>query len=116
MNTTFVRLVSRLLIVCMLGLPFSVNAALVGTDQIVSAAQALAARDRIATVIDRTEVARQLQAFGLAPDTAKDRLNALTDSEVAQLAGRIDSMPTGAAGTGVVVLILVALLIWWVWK
>src|SRR5258708_11651296 len=40
----FTRLLSRLLIVCMIGLPFQVHAGLIGTDQVVSAAQAAAAR------------------------------------------------------------------------
>ena len=113
MSTSFVRLVCRMLIVCMIGLPFQVNAGLIGTDAVVSAAQAQAARDTVQSLINRADVAGQLQALGLTPQAAKDRVNALTDSEVAKLAGQIESLPAGADGTGLVLLILVVILIWW---
>ena len=50
---------------------------------------------------------------------AKDaaaRVAALTDAEVAKLAGQIDSLPAGANGTGLAWLIIIALLIWWAVK
>lgn len=113
MRSSFCRLVSRILIVCMIGLPFQVQAGLVGTDQVVSAAQAAAARDTVAQVLNRTEVTSRLQALGLSAQDAKDRVAALTDQEVAKLAGQIESLPAGADGTGLVVLILIGVLIWW---
>lgn len=116
MSNSFTRLVSRILIVCMIVLPFNVHAGLIGTDTIVSAAQAQAARDKVLTLVDRADVARQLQAFGLTPETAKDRVNALTDSEIAQLAGQIESVPAGANGAGWVLVILIVVLIWWLAK
>ena len=116
MHNSFVRLVCRILVVCMVGLPFQVNAGMIGTDTVVSAAQAQVARDAVQSFMNRTDVAGQLQALGLSPQAAKDRVNALTDSEVAKLAGQIESLPAGADGTGLVVLILVVLLIWWLVK
>lgn len=116
MGTSFVRLVSRILILCMIGLPFQVQAGLIGTDEVVSAAQARAARDTVAGFLNRTEVAGQLQALGLTPHAAKDRVAALTDAEVAKLAGQIESLPAGADGSGLLLLILIGVLIWWVWK
>jgi len=117
MNSSFVRLVSRLLVVCMLGLPFQVNAGMIGTGEVVSAAQAATARDTVATFMNRTDVAAQLQALGLSTKDAKDRVAALTDSEVAKLAGQIDSLPAGAGGTTILfVLIIVGLVVWWASK
>jgi hypothetical protein len=116
MRSFLLRLVSRILIVCMVGLPFQVHAGLIGTDQVVSAEQALAARGTVAGFIDRSEVASQLQALGLTAQDAKDRVAALTDQEVARLAGQIESLPAGADGTGLVVLILIGVLIWWLVK
>lgn len=116
MGTSFVRLVSRILIVCMIGLPFQVQAGLIGTGDVVSAAQAQAARDTVAGFLNRTEVAGQLQALGLTPQAAKDRVAALTDAEVAKLAGQIESLPAGADGGALLLLILIGVLIWWVWK
>ena len=116
MSTSFVRLVSRLLVVCMIGLPFQVHAGLIGTDQVVSAAQAAAARDTVASFMNRGDVAGQLQTLGLSAKDAKDRVAALTDSEVAKLAGQIESLPAGADGGGLLLLILIGVLIWWLVK
>jgi predicted Zn-dependent peptidase len=116
MTSSFARVLSRILIVCMIGLPFQVHAGLIGTDQVVTAEQALAARDMVNSVVSRAEIASQLQALGLSPETAKDRVAALTDSEVAKLAGQIQSMPAGADGAGIVLLILIGVLIWWLVK
>ncbi len=115
MSKSFVRFLSRLLIVCMIGLPFQVQAGLVGTDQVMSAAQAVAARDTVASFMNRSDVAGQLQALGLSAQDAKDRVAALTDAEVSRLAGQIESLPAGA-GSGWLLLILLGVLIWWAVK
>lgn len=116
MNASLIRIISRLLIVCLMALPFQANAGLIGTDQVVSAAQAQAAREAVLSYVSRGDVAQQLQSLGLTPQTAKDRVAALTDSEVAKLAGQIESLPAGADGTGLVLLILIGVLIWWLVK
>ena len=116
MSMSFVRLISRVLIVCLIGLPFQVSAGMIGTDQAVSAAQAQVARSAVLSQISRADVAGQLQSLGLTPQAAKDRVAALTDVEVAKLAGQIDSLPAGADGSGLLLLILVGVLIWWIVK
>jgi len=117
MSTTIVRFISRLLVVCLIGLPFQVNAGMIGTGDVVSATQAAAARDTVAAFMNRTDVAGQLQALGLSAKDAKDRVAALTDSEVAKLAGQIDSLPAGASSGGaILLLILLGVLIWWAVK
>jgi hypothetical protein len=113
MSLPFVRFVSRILIACLAVLPFHASAGLIGTDQVVSAVQAAAARDRVVSLIERAEVARQLQAHGLTPENAKARVAALTDGEIAKLAAQLDSLPAGANSTGVIMVILVVVLIWW---
>jgi len=113
MSTSFVRLVSRLLVVCMIALPFQAHAGLIGTDEVISAAQAAAARDTVASFLNRSDVTGQLQLLGLSAKDAKDRVAALTDAEVAKLAGQIESMPAGASDGGALIVIL--LLVWLVW-
>jgi len=115
MSTSFIRLVSRLLIVCLIGLPFQVSAGMIGTDQAVTAAQAQAARNAVLSQISRADVAGQLQSLGLTPQAAADRVAALTDAEVAKLSGQIQSLPAGADGE-LLLLILVGVLIWWIVK
>ena len=116
MSMSFTRLISRLLIVCMIGLPFQVNAGMIGTDQVVSAAQAQAARTLVLSQISRADVAGQLQSLGLTPQAATDRVAALSDTEVAKLAGQIESLPAGAGAGSLLLLILVGVLIWWLVK
>ena len=114
MKPSFVRLVCRLLVVCLIGLPFQVNAGMIGTDQAVSAAQGQAARASVLGQISRADVAARLESFGLTPQNARDRVAALTDEEVTRLAGQIDSLPAGAA-TGLAVVLLIAVLLALVW-
>jgi hypothetical protein len=116
MSNSFIRTISRFLIVCMLALPFTANAGLIGTNAVVSAQQASAARATINTFVNRADLANQMQALGLDPANAKSRVAALTDAEAAQLADRINTLPAGADGTAVVVLILIGVLIWWAVK
>lgn len=114
MTTSFVRLVSRLLIVCLIGLPVQANAGLIGTDQAVSAAQAQTARATVLSQLGRAEVAAQMQSLGITPQDARDRIAALTDAEVARLAGQIDSLPAGAGSEALLVIVVLGLLLWWI--
>lgn len=105
MNSTFARFVCRILIASMFLLPFQSQAGLIGTDQ-------AATRATVAGFIDRDDVAAQLQAFGISPQAAKERVSSLTDAEVAGLAGRIDTQPAGAVG-GLLLIGVCLALIWY---
>ena len=107
MKAVFIRLISQLLVVSLILVPFSAQAALIGTGDVISGAQSQTDRQKISDFMARAEVQKQLQTFGLSPDTAKSRVNALTDEEVRQLAGRIDALPAGALSGWEVALIIV---------
>jgi len=115
MSKFFVRLVSRLLVVCLIGVPFQVSAGMIGTSDVVTAAQAAAARTTVASFLNRTDVTNQLQALGLTAKAAQERVAALTDEEVAKLAGQLDSLPAGAWSDGATAaaVILIAFLVWY---
>jgi hypothetical protein len=74
-------------------------------------------RERVKAMLERPEVASELQKMGLAPADAQARVQAMSDTEVAQLAGRLDALPAGGAITNqellliIIVILLVALLI-----
>jgi hypothetical protein len=116
MSTSIVRHICRLLVVCLIGLPFQVNAGLIGTDQAVTAAQAQAARTTVLSQIDRAEVAAHLQSLGISAQNAHDRVAGLTDIEVVSLAGQIDSLPAGASSQALLVAVVLGLLLWWIVK
>jgi hypothetical protein len=110
------KLVTQILIVCMVWTPFSLQAGMIGTDQVVASAQDQANRDKVLSFVARADVAKQFEALGLSASTAKERVNAMTSDEVSRVAGKIDSMPAGADGGGwLVVLIIVGLIVYFVW-
>jgi len=110
------RVFCQLLIVLMAWTPFQyAQAGMIGTDQVVTSASQ-ADRSTVLGFVSRADVAGQLQSMGLDPATAKDRVAAMTDDEVRYLAGKIDTMPAGANGTGLLVLIILVAVIWWAWK
>ena len=116
MKRLFVRHICRMLIVCLAACPFSTYAGMVGTDQVVAAAQFQGARDKLRNLIGRSEVRDQLQSYGISPAAAQARVSALTDAEVASLAGQIDSLPAGgASGWAIAAGVLVIGLIWYYW-
>lgn len=113
-------MICRILMVSMLLLPFqAIQAGMIGADQMASASSAQADRASVLAALNRSEVANQLQALGLDPKVAKDRVGAMTDEEVRTLAGQVDSLPAGGISTGwewAIALIIVGAVIWYVWK
>ncbi len=111
------RFISQVLVVSIMALPFSTQAAIIGTNEIVASAQAKADRDKVRNFAARADVQQQLAALGVNSNTAKERVNALTDDEVQELAGRIDSLPAGGhaelglAGVLIIVLLFVILIL-----
>jgi hypothetical protein len=106
----FHRFVSGVLIVCTLGagMPLPASAGIVATDQIAASA----GRDRVKSFLDRAEVQAQMQALGVNPQAALARVDALSDDEVASLAGRLDQLPAGGTDIlGALLLIFIILLI-----
>lgn len=116
MNTAWARTICRLLIVLMAWTPFHMaQAGMIGTEQAV-ASSASADRSTVLDFVSRSDVKSQLQALGIDPATAKDRVAAMTDEEVQSLAGRVNSLPAGADTAGVLILILIVAAIWYVWR
>ena len=111
------RLIAQILIVTMVWMPFSLQAAMVGTDQVVSSAQDQVNRDKVVNFLSRDVVVKQFESMGLSASTAKDRVGAMTTDEVNKIAGKIDTLPTGAddAGIWIAAIIIVAVVVWLVW-
>ena len=112
MSGTFVRIVSRVLIVCMAALPLQLQAGMIGTGAAVTAEQGQAARETLRGIVDRAAAAGKLQAYGIAPQQAQARIAALTDAEAAALAERAGRAPAGADGAAVGLLVILVFLVW----
>lgn len=116
MKSAWARTICRLLIALMVWTPYQVaQAGMIDTDQ-AAAPSSQADRAAVLSFVSRADVASQLQSMGLDAATAKDRVAAMTDAEVAYLAGRIEQLPAGADTAGVILLIVIIAVIWWVWK
>ena len=113
------KLISQLLILSMVVLPFSTQAGMIGTDQVVANATAEANRDKVRDFVSRSDVQMQFEALGLTASNAAERVNAMTQDEVNRIAGKIDSLPAGAdssSGWWIAGIIVVAVIIWYFWK
>jgi hypothetical protein len=111
----FYKLVSQLLIVCMVWTPFSIQAGLIGTDQVVASATDQANRDKVVHFVQRSDVAKQFELMGVTSANAAERVNAMTQEEINQVAGQIDSMPAGADSGWIIALVVIALVVWFFW-
>ena len=72
-------------------------------------------RDRVRTFLEREATEKQMKALGVTPETAKERVNAMTDEEIRVIAGKLDNLPAGAALSQtdwiIVILLFILLLI-----
>lgn len=93
------------------GFTQTVQAAMIGTEQIAAAGAAEQNRAKISAALDRPDVMAQLEKMGVDKDEAKARVAALTDAEAASMAQQIDSLPAGGDILGVLLFVFVLLLV-----
>jgi len=74
-------------------------------------------RARVKDLLARPEVVREMEKMGVPPEKAAERVDAMTEEEVRQLAGRLNALPAGAAMSTqdwlliIIVLLLVIIII-----
>lgn len=112
------RPVSLLLVVSFCLLNFNVpnaQAKMVGTDAMIAEQQALDQQAQVADFMAREDVKQIMTQYGVDPVEAQQRVDSLSDQELAKLSSSIDQLPagSGAIGTivGAAVLIFLVLLI-----
>ncbi|TFZ02373.1 hypothetical protein EZ313_13980 [Ramlibacter henchirensis] len=106
------KMICRGLVVSTLALSFqTAGAGMIGADQ---AAPGAAQTDRamVLEVLARADTTSRLEAMGVDPNQARDRVAAMSDQEVTQLASDMREAPAGADG-GTVLLVLVILAAIW---
>ena len=79
------------------------QAKMVTTDQILEHADPGSDRERVESFILREDVQRQLVLLGINPEEAASRVASLSNEEIQQIAGRLDELPAGEGGVGVIV-------------
>lgn len=106
------RLLSVMLSLSLILAPMvPVQAALVGNDQLVGATQANVDRGMLRETLQRDSVKQQLAAMGVTQEQALQRVDRMTDQEVAQLNQQLADLPAGGDVLGVIVLFLVIFII-----
>ena len=68
-------------------------------------------RERVKSMLERPELAAQLEKMGVSPADAKARVDAMTPEEVSQLAGRLDQLAAGGALSNQDLLLIIILLL-----
>jgi len=112
------KTICRLLVVLLIWSPYQIaTAGMIGTDQVVTSSSQ-ADRTTVLNFLNRSDVANQLQSLGIDPSNANERVAAMTDQEVQSLAGRINSLPTGASSSAgaILLIILIVAAVWWFWQ
>jgi uncharacterized protein YpuA (DUF1002 family) len=102
------RLLGILIVACGLVAP-SAQAEMIGTDQVVQPERA-----RVKAALERPEMVQALKKVGVDAKDAAARVDAMSDSEVAQLAGVMDMLPAGGAITNdqlLIILLIVLILV-----
>ena len=85
-----------------------VQAAMIGTDQIVNPAQSGLDRDELARLFDEEAAQQQLLAWGVSPDWIKARVSSLTDAELARISQETDNLKAGGESIlGILALIFI---------
>jgi hypothetical protein len=71
-----------------------------------------AERERVTTMLERPELAAELEKMGIEREQARSRVDAMTPSEVSELAGRLDAaLAGGQSGTRDVLLVILVVLL-----
>lgn len=114
MKPSVVKPLVTLLSVVTIGLQAPLaSAAMVSTEDAATSAQIQADREKVKAFLDRASVQDRLHTLGVQVAMAKDRVDALTDSEVSDMARKIDQLPAGGdlSRTDWILILLVAILV-----
>ena len=114
MKLAFKQTTCRVLVVSLLALSFqTANAGLIGADQ-AAAGTTSPERAMVLGALDSPEVAAQLQAAGVDPRAARERVQNMSDQEVQAMAQDMQAAPAGGVSTwGWVAIVLIAALVWY---
>ena len=85
------------------GVVVPAQATMIGTAEILSVQDDALARQKVCRFLEREDVVRHLQAWGVNAGEAQSRVDAMTHEEIRMLAAKIDQMPAGGDALGLIV-------------
>jgi len=90
-------------IMLLIAIPYQpLLAAMVPTEATIYQFKTQDARDHLKTLISRNDIKNALISQGIDPDEAKARVDSLSDSEVIEVADKIEQLPAGAGVFGAI--------------
>ena len=101
--------------ICLISLPMiqSAGAAIISTETAIEISERQDRIDNINEVLARESVQNALVVYGVDPADARDRVAALTDSELLTLEQELEHLPAGGTGfvevIGIVAIVLIVL-------
>jgi hypothetical protein len=107
------KFVSTLVSLTLISIGFVQPAAadLIGTQEMLDVEMRQAAITKVELLLARQDVAKQLQAFGVPPQSVIERVNNMTNAELVALEGQIDEQVSGGDALAVVGIVFLVLLI-----
>lgn len=87
------------------------QAALMTTEQLAASAQYHLDREQLSAQLLREDVKNQLLVLGVDPASVQERINNLTQAEIQQIQGQLNSLPAGGDGLGTVAMVLLILIL-----
>lgn len=109
---SFRKFGSALLTVSLLGgQMMPAQAGMIGTGQALAAESGQMGRARLASLLEREDLQRQIAALGVDVQSAKERVASLTDAEVARINQQIEQLPAGGDFLGVILAIFIIFII-----
>lgn len=83
------------------------HAGMIGTET----AQAQGERERVKALLERPELAKGIEKMGIVREDALARVDAMSDAEVLQLAGRLDAALAGGQVSNETLLIIIVIVL-----
>lgn len=87
------------------------QAGMIATDDVIQAQQQQVDREQLKSLLDNEQVAEKLQAMGADQAEIKERIDAMTPAELAQVNENIERMPAGSDVLGVLLVIFIVFVI-----
>ena len=84
---------------------------IVTTDQLLQQQLEVLNKSSLVAMLDRDDVRQQLVERGVDPEYAKARIAALSDAQIEELKGSIDTLPAGSGVVGILIAVLLVLII-----
>lgn len=95
----------------LMGTLLPAHAGMIGTADLADEHRRGADLALVQGFVEREDIQQQLEAYGVDPLLAADRVAALTDAELQEMALNIDTLPAGGDGLGVVLVVLAILVL-----